>query len=89
MKFIGIGTWEPQHRDAYASKRMEKGRMLPEGIKVIGEWLDVSGGRQIILFEADSAMDCFMWANHWNKIASIESFPVIEVKDDKATELVE
>ena len=87
MKFISISTWEPQKRDEYAVKRMEKGRMAPEGIRVLGEWLDVSGGRQILLFEADSAMDCFKWANHWNKIASFESFPVIEVNDDKATEL--
>jgi len=43
----------------------------------------------LILFEADSAMDCFNWANHWTKIASFESFPVLEVKDDKATQLVE
>lgn len=89
MKFISIATWESQQRDDYASKRMEKGRMAPEGIKVLGEWLDVSGGRQIILYEANSAMNCFNWANRWNKIVTVETFPVLEVKDDKATELSE
>lgn len=87
MRFIAIATWEPQQRNAYAKKRLEKGRMLSGGIKVLNEWLDTQGGRQIVLFDADSAMDCFNMANNWNHLARIESFPVVEVKDDKMTQI--
>ncbi len=88
MRFMLIQTWKPENRDEIAKKRMECGRMAPDGIKVLGEWLDASGGRQIILFEADSSMDCIKWSNHWSNLGKAECFPVVEVKDDKAREVV-
>ncbi len=89
MKFIIISTWEPHQRDKYAQKRLEKGRMTPEGIKVLSEWLDTSGGRQVVLMEADSALECYNWSNHWNDLAKFESFAVVEVKDDMLTQVEE
>ncbi len=82
-----IQAWEPQLRDEIAKKRMESGRMAPEGIKIPGEWLDASGGRQILLFEADSALECIKWFNRWSNLGSFECFPVKEVKNDKAREV--
>lgn len=87
MRFMAICTWEPQKRDEYAARRMENGRMAPKGIKVISEWLDSSGGRQILLYESDSAMDGFKWSNRWSDLGTFETFPVVEIKDDKATEI--
>jgi len=87
MRFIVIGTWEPHRRNEYAKRRMEKGRMAPKGMKVLCEWLDVSGGRQLVLIEADSALECFQLATKWNDIARFECFPVVEVKDDKMTQI--
>ncbi len=87
MKFITIATWEPHQRGELFERRMESGRLVPKGIKVINEWVDVSGGRAVWLYEADSAMQCFKWSNRWSDINKFESFPVVEVKDDKATDL--
>ena len=89
MKFITIASWEPHQRDELFKKRMENGRMAPKGIKVIGEWLDIQGGRAVWLHEADSAMEGLKWSNRWNDINKFESFPVVEVKDDKGTQLSE
>ncbi len=61
--------------------------MAPKGIKVISEWLDTNGARQIILFEADSAKECFKWSINWGDLGKYESFPVVEVEDDKATKI--
>lgn len=88
MRFMLIQTWEPQQRDQIAKKRMENGRLAPDGIKVLGEWLDASGGRQIMLFEADDALSCIKWSNRWSNLGKFECFPVVEVKDDKAREVV-
>jgi len=89
MKYITIATWEPHQRDELFKRRMENGRMVPEGIKVISEWVDTQGGRAVWLYEADSAMEKFKWGNRWSDINKFDSFPVLEVKDDKATQLVE
>ncbi len=63
--------------------------MLPEGIKIIGEWVDASGGRAASFYEADSSLEGFNWPNSWSDVHKLESFPVLEVKDDKGTELIE
>ena len=59
MKFITIATWEPHQRDEMLKRRNEKGRMLPKGIKLLGEYVDASGGRSVSLYESDSAMEGF------------------------------
>lgn len=89
MKFIVIHTWEPHERNEIGKRRLEKGMMLPKGIKILNEWLDVSGGRQIVLFEADSAKECFKWSINWGDLGKYESFAVVEVEDDKATKISE
>ncbi len=87
MKFIVIHTWEPHERNEIAKRRMENGLMVPKGIKVVSEWLDTNGARQIILFEADSAKECFKWSISWGDLGKYETFPVVEVEDDKATKI--
>jgi Protein of unknown function (DUF3303) len=87
MRFMVQGTWEPEQRDGIYKQRLEKGRMLPDTIKVVSEWMDIAGGRQWLLMEADDPIACFMWANHWSNLGSYESVPVVEVQDDKATKI--
>jgi len=87
MKFITIATWEPQQRDELFKRRMENGRMVPKGIKVINEWVDTQGGRAVWLYEVESAMEGFKWANRWSDINKFESFPVVEVEGDKGTKI--
>lgn len=89
MKFLLIHTWEPYERNEIAKRRMENGLMTPKEIKVVSEWLDTQGGRQIILFEADSAKECFKWSINWGDLGKYESFPVVEVEDDKGTKISE
>ncbi len=87
MKFMVIHTWEPHERNEIAKRRMENGLMAPKGIKIVSEWLDAQGARQIILFEADSAKECFKWLINWGDLGKYDSFPVVEVEDDKATKI--
>lgn len=43
----------------------------------------------IIMFEADSAKECFKWFINWGDLGKYESFPVVEVEDDKGTKVSE
>lgn len=38
MLFMIIFNYEPQNRDEIVKRRMEKGSLIPEGVKTIGEW---------------------------------------------------
>lgn len=87
MKFMIVRTWEPHESVKIAKRRLEKGRMVPEGVKVIGEWLATAGGRQFALIDADSDVACWNWCLRWNDLGKNESFNVVEVKDDKATQI--
>jgi len=87
MKFMIVRTWEPHESAEIAKRRMEKGRMAPEGIEVIGEWLATGGGTQFLLIDAASDVACWNWSLRWGDLGNNESFNVVEVKDDKATQV--
>jgi len=82
-----LGTWDPEQRDGIYKQRFEKGRMFPDKVKVIGEWLDMAGGRQWLLVETDDAIACFQGANLWSNLGNYEAVPVVEVQDDKGTKI--
>jgi len=88
MRFILIGTWDPQQRDEVVNKRMQSGRLAPKGITILYEWLDASGGRSIWLIETDSARECFKWSLNWSNLCRFEIIPVVEVQDDKACQII-
>ena len=87
MKFMIVRTWEPHEGAEIAKRRTEKGRMTPEGIKVLGEWLATAGGTQFLLIETDSDMASWNFYLRWADLGTNESFNVVEVKDDKMTQL--
>jgi hypothetical protein len=80
MKWISIGTWGPEKRDEITKRRMEKGTMFPEGVKSLGEWVDLRGGRVISLFEADDPAAIGLAAYAWNDLMCLDSFPVMETE---------
>ena len=78
MLFIGVTTWTPENRNEVVKRRLEKGLMVPEGLKIINRWTGVTGGKSFSLFEADSADDIFAWVYAWSDIAKFEIIPVME-----------
>jgi hypothetical protein len=86
MRFMTIWTWEPEQRDPmYFGKRVKEGRLAPDGVKVLNEWWDVDGGRALALVESDDVMAMFQMNNAWSNLCKFDTFPVIEVLDDKGT----
>jgi len=53
MLFMDVSTWEPSEQ----SKILEHFKRLtvPDGIDIINQWVDLSGNRFYILYEAESA----------------------------------
>jgi hypothetical protein len=80
MLFMGIDTWTSENRNEVVKRMQEKGLMVPEGLKVINIWTDVSGGRNFALFEADSPDQVLAWVYAWSDIIEFEITPVMEME---------
>jgi hypothetical protein len=81
MLFISILTWKPDKRNEIIARRAEKGAMVPEGITMKGEWVDLCGSRDIALFETDSPQAMMVDVMGWSDLMSFETFPVMDAEE--------
>ena len=81
MLFMDIYTWEPGQRNELLKRRMEKGMALPEGVKVLGEWTDLGGGRGFLLVESNDPKAAIAGTMAWSDLMKIEAVPVIVTAD--------
>jgi hypothetical protein len=58
----------------------EKGRMLPEGLKYVGSWVEADYNRCFQLMECDDASLFQKWVIHLQDLVDFEIVPVIESK---------
>jgi hypothetical protein len=56
----------------------EKSRMLPEGLRYIGSWVEADYGRCFQLMECDDISLFQKWMVQWQDLVSFEIVPVIE-----------
>ena len=80
MLFLVIYIWEPEKRDEIIKRRVEKGTMAPEGIKILGEWTDLGGARGFVLYE--TAEPSIVWTMAWSDLMSMEVIPVADTEKD-------
>jgi hypothetical protein len=65
----------------------EKGRMLPEGLKYVGSWVEANCNRCFQLMECDDASLFQKWVVQWQDLIDFEIVPVVESK--QTTKLIE
>jgi hypothetical protein len=80
MLFMGVTTWTPEHRNEIVKRMAEKGLMIPEGMKLINQWTDVTGGKSFVLFEANGPDNILAWIYAWSDILKFEVTPVMETE---------
>ncbi|MFC2012802.1 DUF3303 domain-containing protein [Chloroflexota bacterium] len=76
-----IYTYDPKDRDAVIKRRAEKGAMAPPGMKIVGEWSVLTGGRVFRLVEADDPRIMLGATAAWADLGKIESIPVMETEE--------
>ena len=81
MLFMTIYTYGPEDRDAVIKRRAEKGPMLPPGLKIVGEWSYLGGGRVFRLVEGDDPKAMLGATAAWADLGKIEIFPVMETEE--------
>jgi len=84
MLFMGIYTWEPGQRNEIIKRRMQ-GPALPEGIKAIGDWVELGGARSFRIIDVPDAKTALASALPWTDIGKLEMIPVMNV--DEAVKL--
>ena len=81
MLVMTVFMWDPAVRDDVLGRRMEKGAMAPAGMKILGEWVDVSGGRVFRLSEVKDAKTMMSAALAWTDLGVVDSVPVLETEE--------
>lgn len=80
MLFMSIFTWGPEQRNEVIKRRMQ-GQALPEGVKAIGEWVEVGGGRVFRLLDIPDAKLALAGALPWTDIGKLEMIPVMDSEE--------
>ena len=78
MLFMVIFNYEPQNRDEIVKRRMEKGPLIPEGVKTIGEWTGIGGGRVFRVAEATDPAEMMKGVMAWGDLGRVEVIPVMD-----------
>ena len=77
MLFMAVFTYDPQDRDRVIERRLENPES-PKGVKVKGEWFDISGHRVFRLFEAEDAVHVAAAFYEWTDLGVAELIPVVD-----------
>jgi len=69
-------------KDAKAVYRRmrEKGRVLPEGLRYVGSWVEANYNRCFQLMECEDASLFQEWVIQWQDLVDFEIVPVVESK---------
>ena len=81
MLFMTIYTYEPGNRDEIIKRRLERGTNIPEGVKIVGEWSSLGGGRGFMVFEAQDPKVIMGASMAWTDLLKFETIPVMETND--------
>jgi hypothetical protein len=81
MLFMNIYTWEPGQRNELVKRRMEKGISLGDGVKKVGEWTDLGGGRAFLLMETTDPKAGMTSSTMWSDLMKMEIVPLIETSE--------
>lgn len=81
MLFMTIFTYEPERRNEVLKRRLEKGSLVPQGMRVVGEWSDIGGGRVFRLVQVESPAAAVSAAGAWSDLGKYEIVPVMDSEE--------
>jgi hypothetical protein len=76
-----------KNRDALAVYRRlrDHGRMMPDGLKYVGSWIEANFDRCFQLMECDDPRLFQQWVARWSDLMDFEIVPVVPSKDTVET----
>ena len=59
----------------------ERGRMMPDGMKYLGSWIEPDMSRCFQIMEWEDPEQYAEWTSNWNDLVDFEAVPVITSTD--------
>jgi hypothetical protein len=87
MLFMVIERFKNRDAKAIYSRLAEKGRMMPDGLKYVGSWIETSFDRCFQVMECDDPQLLEEWADHWRDLMEFEFVPVRTSAESRAAAL--
>lgn len=85
MQFMVIERF--RNRDAKSAYRRfrDQGRGAPEGLKVVGSWIDATFERCFMVIECDDAGVLQQWVLFWSDLIEFEIVPIATSAETRDT----
>ncbi len=81
MLFMIIEHFRDKNPIPLYKRFQEKGRMMPDGLKYVGSWIEANFDRCFQLMECDNASAIQEWVLAWGDLADFEIVPVVPSKE--------
>jgi hypothetical protein len=78
MIFVSVYTLPPENRTAAQDRFKKSGGQPPKGVKMLGRWHSVEGGRGVTICESNDAQAVAAWAQQWSDLISFDIYPAID-----------
>jgi hypothetical protein len=77
MLFMVIERFKERDAKAVYTRFKEKGRMMPDGLKYVGSWIEPNFDRCFQVMECEDERLLREWADGWRDLMDFEFVPVI------------
>ena len=77
MLFMVIERFKGRDAVAVYRRARERGRMMPEGLKYLGSWVETNFDRCFQLVECDDPRLLPQWTARWQDLVEFEIVPVL------------
>ena len=89
MLYMVIEKFKNRDATAVYTRFREKGRMMPDGLKYVGSWIESSFDRCFQVMESDDERLLHEWADRWRDLMDFEFIPVLTSEAARAATLPE
>jgi hypothetical protein len=87
MLYMVIERFKNRDAKALYARFNEKGRMMPDGLKYVGSWIETNFDRCFQVMECDDERLLHEWAANWRDLMDYELVPVRTSADARAVAL--
>jgi hypothetical protein len=77
MLFMVIERFKNRDAKPIYTRFQDKGRMMPEGLKYVGSWIETNFDRCFQVMECDDERLLHEWAARWSDLMDFEFVPVL------------
>jgi hypothetical protein len=87
MLFMVIERFRNRDAKAVYRRFRDDGRMMPDGLRYVGSWIEVNFDRCFQLMECDDARLLQQWMINWTDLIEFEVVPVATSEETRGTVL--